>query len=81
MPESPMLDRARDPNGEISRDYGNTPIGVLRRAYGQDFGKGCSDEDKLRDMLPKLDEPSLSRLMIDLHDGQLAEAIRNASEV
>jgi hypothetical protein len=48
--------RYRDTGGEISRKHGNTLIGTLRISYGSEFAKGCANEDKLTDVLAKLDE-------------------------
>jgi hypothetical protein len=62
--------RHRD-KGEISRKHGNTLIRTLRKTYGQGFAKGCGDDEKLSDVLHKLDEPSV-RL---IHDHDYLEAI------
>jgi hypothetical protein len=59
----PLDARHRDKNGEISRKHGNTLIRTLRQRYGADFAKGYSDNEKLSDVLHKLDEPSLSHLI------------------
>src|SRR5215813_7310080 len=59
--------RHRDKSGEIGRKHGNTLLRTLRKTYGQSFAEGCSDNEKLSDVLHKLDEPSLTRL-IDDHD-------------
>ena len=39
MPESALLSRHRDKNGEISKKHGNTLIGTLRKTYGPHFAK------------------------------------------
>jgi hypothetical protein len=70
--------RHRDKNGEISRKHGNTLIRTLRRTYGPSFGKDCADEDKLSDVLHKLDEPSLSHLIRD-HDAGYLQQICHAA--
>ena len=63
----PGLDqRHRDKDGEISRKHGNTLIRALRQTYGPVFASGISGEDKLRDVLHRLDEPSLRQLVLDL---------------
>jgi hypothetical protein len=46
----------------------------LRRHYGKDFAVGCADDDKLSDVLHRMDEPSLSKLARD-HEGGKLEAI------
>ncbi len=66
------FERHRDKNGEISRKHGNTLIRTLRKHYGASFAKGCADDDKLNDVLHKLDEPSLSKLVLDHESEKLA---------
>jgi hypothetical protein len=62
----PGLDgRHRDADGEISRKHGNTLIMTLRDIYGRDFAKGEPGMAKLKDVLARLDEPSLSKLIED----------------
>ena len=55
--------RHRDKNGEISRKHGNTLIGTLRKTYGASFAHGFPDDAKLQEVLSKLDEPSLNKLV------------------
>ena len=62
---APLHGRHRDKNGEVSKKHGNTLIRTLRAQYGQHFASGCGDEEKLSDVLHKLDEPSLSQLVRD----------------
>lgn len=74
--DQPGLDnRHRDRNGEISKKHGNTLIGTLRKIYGATFASGCSDLDTLSDVLHKLDEPSLSKLVKDHEAGTLHDKI------
>jgi len=73
------FERHRDKNGEISRKHGNTLIGTLRKTYGMDFGKGCAGSDKLSDVLHKLDEPSLSKLVRDHEAGKLERICQQAA--
>jgi hypothetical protein len=68
----------RDKNGEISRKHGNTLIRTLRKTYGPGFGKDCADDDKLSDVLHKLDETSLSHLIRDHEAGNLEQICRAA---
>ena len=67
MKQPGLHDRHRDKNGEISRKHGNTLIATLRKAYGKNFADGCADDEKLSDVLHKMDEPSLTKLVHD-HD-------------
>jgi hypothetical protein len=57
--------RHRDADGEISRKHGNTQIMTLRETYGKDFAKGEPGAARLKDVLARLDEPSLSKLIAD----------------
>jgi hypothetical protein len=68
--------RHRDKNGEISRKHGNTLIRTLRRTYGAGFAKGCSDDEKLSDVLHRIDERSLSSLIRDHEAGSLDAVCR-----
>jgi hypothetical protein len=68
--------RHRDKDGEISRKHGNTLVGRLRISYGRAFAKSCADDDKLSDVLAKLDERSLSKLVRDHKAGVLPIRLR-----
>jgi hypothetical protein len=70
--------RHRDKNGELSKKHGNTLVRTLRKVYGQHFAEGCSPEQKLSDVLDKLDEPSLSKLVHDHEHGKLQEKVAAA---
>jgi hypothetical protein len=63
------FDRHRDKNGAMSRKHGNTLIRTLRKHYGRNFALGC-DDDKLSDVLHKVDEPSMIKLVRDHDDGK-----------
>lgn len=66
--EQPGLDnRHRDKNGKIARKHGNTLISTLRQTYGASFAKDHPDDAKLVDVLHQLDEPSLSKLVHEVH--------------
>jgi hypothetical protein len=69
MPKNVGLDgRHRDKNGEISkkaRQY-TTLISTLRQTYGAGFAPGRSGDEKLKDVLHDLDEPSLTHLINDM---------------
>jgi hypothetical protein len=69
--------RHRDRNGEISRKHGNTLIRTLRRTYGPGFAAGCKDDEKLSDLLHRLDEISLSHLVRDHEGGYLEQICRS----
>jgi hypothetical protein len=61
---------------EISRKHGNTLVGRLRISYGSGFAPGCADDDKLSDVLAKLDNRSLSKLVRDYKNGMLLIRLR-----
>ena len=71
--------RHRDKTGEISRKHGNTLIRALRKTYGEDFASGCADTAKLSDVLNKLDEGSLSKLLRDHEVGTLEQICSKAA--
>jgi hypothetical protein len=77
----PTLDnRHRNKDGEISAKHGNTLIRTLRKVYGQTFAAGYPDTEKLREVLLKLNETSLSQLRRDHETGHLGHKIANASK-
>ena len=45
-----------DRNVELSSKYGSALIGSLRKAYGS-FAPHCADDERLSDVLHKLDKP------------------------
>jgi len=63
-------DPHRGGNVELSRKYGNALIGPLRKTYGS-FAPHCADDERLCDVLHKLDEASLSQLIRDHEAGKL----------
>jgi hypothetical protein len=73
------FERHRDKNGEISRKHGNTLIGTLRKPYGADFAKGCAESERLSDVLHKMDEPSLRKLVRDHEAGKLEQICSEAA--
>jgi hypothetical protein len=78
--KEPGLDgRHRDRNGAISKKHGNTRVGTLRKHYGAGFARGFNDTDTLAQVLATLDEPSLTKLVKDEHEGKLAEHIARHS--
>ena len=69
------LDDYRDKDGELSRKHGNTLIGTLRSYYSN--SAGCSESDRLTDVLDQLDEGSLKKLARDYEAGRLAQIFPN----
>jgi hypothetical protein len=66
----------RDKGCEISRKHGNALVGRLRTSYGGGFAQGCANDDKLSDVLAKLDERSLYKLVRDYKSGMLPIRLR-----
>jgi hypothetical protein len=65
-----------------ARSAGSTEIlslRTLRRIHGPDFAEGFKGTDKLSDVLPALDEPSLSKLVRDHQTGTLEGQIKQHS--
>lgn len=71
--------RHRDKNGRIGRKHDNTLMKTLHRIYGENFGTGFKDSDKLEGALADLDEPSLTAMLRDEEgghwDGKITQAI------
>lgn len=63
----------------IGRKHGNTLIRTLRRTYGSHFAEGCRDDERLSDVLHKMGEPSISKLLHDHERGKLDEICRHAA--
>lgn len=75
-----------DPSNHLSvlfirRRHGNTLIRTMRRAYGPQFGTGCESDDRLSDVLDKLDDISLSAILRDQSFDRLADKIARAKIV
>jgi hypothetical protein len=68
----------RKQDGEIGHKHGATPIGTLRKIYGQGFAAGYPPTDKLSDVFVYLNETSLSQLRRDYKTGHLDHKITNA---
>ncbi len=73
------FERHRDKNGEMSRKHGNTLMRTLRQHYGPSFAPGCADNEKLSDVLHRLDEPSLTKLVHDIEGGKLENICKAAA--
>jgi hypothetical protein len=63
----------------VGRKHGNTLIRTLRKTYGDHFAQGCGDDEKLSDVLHKMDTPSLSKLLQDRVRGKLDKICRQAA--
>jgi hypothetical protein len=79
MSKSGLDNRPRNQDSEISHKHGATPIGTLRKIYGQGFAAGYPPTDKLSEVMLHLNETSLSQLRRDYKTGHLDHKITNAS--
>jgi hypothetical protein len=70
--------RPRDKRGEISQRHGNALIRTLRKTYGAKFAKDCADNEKLSDVLERLDKQSLSKLRRDYDAGMLSIRLKSS---
>jgi hypothetical protein len=73
------IEQHRNNNDEISRKYGDTTVGTLRKIYGSSFAVGHLDTAMLRDVMDRLHETSLSQLFQDQGDGKLDHKVRQAA--
>ena len=80
MSKTNLDNRHRNKDGEISGKHENTLIRTLRKVYGQSFTAGYPETEKLREVLLKLNETSLSQLRRDHETGHLEHKIVNASK-
>jgi hypothetical protein len=55
-------------------------IRTLRRTYGAHFAEGCRDDERLNDVLHKIDKPSPNKLLHDHERGKLDQICRDAAD-
>jgi hypothetical protein len=60
-----------DRGWEIRSKRSDVLVGTLRRTYGESFARGVRANEKLRDVLNRLDAESLSKLFHDYEAGTL----------
>jgi hypothetical protein len=81
MKEHTTLDsRHRNSDGAIGTKHGNTQLSTLRAIYGKSFAAGFQDTVTLGEVLPKLNETSLSQLRRDHETGHLNKKIAKATK-
>jgi|ERR1700757_3253428 hypothetical protein len=76
-------DMSRDGNtrlGALKARHGHKSVGAIRAHYGPQFAKGCAEGETLSEVMHKLDEPTLRKLLEGHESGEL-EAIRGAHGV
>ncbi|MDB5616233.1 hypothetical protein [Tardiphaga sp.] len=65
-------------DADIDNKHGGTTLATLRKIYGKFFAAGHSETATLTDILPKLNETSLSQLRRDYETGHLHKKISKA---
>ena len=70
----------RNKDGEISGKHGNTLVRTLRKMYGQGFAAGYPETAKLSEVMPQLNEISISQLRRDHEMDNLEHKIAQASK-
>ncbi len=68
----PMPETERHHETIIGKKYFETTIGDLRKIYGADFAKGCTDDEKIPDVLRRY---PLLRNVIREHETKRFEQI------
>jgi hypothetical protein len=66
MEQPVLVSRHRDANGRIGTKHRNTLISTLRLTYGGGFAPKERGASTLGEVLARLDEPSLAKLIADL---------------
>jgi hypothetical protein len=64
--------------GEIRLRYGSITVRTLRQLYGS-FAPHCADNEKLVEVLDKLDGASLCQLLHDFKSGKLAKTYQDVA--
>jgi hypothetical protein len=78
---SPALDsRRRDRDGEIRHKRGDTLVGTLRETYGRDFAQGYRSDTKLRDLLKRTGNASLSEYLLAGTSKRFESALKNLAK-
>jgi len=80
MSKAGLDNRHRNKDGEISHKHGNTVLRTLRKIYGQSIACGYPENEKLSEVLMKLNETSLCQIRRDHETGHLEHKIANASK-
>jgi hypothetical protein len=63
VPQPGLDGRHRDLDGQASRKHGNTLVGTLREAYGDDFAPGARADMRLSTLLQRTGAQSLSQYL------------------
>jgi hypothetical protein len=66
MEQPGLVSRHRDKDGTIAKKHRNTLISTLRATYGSTFAPKEKSTSTLGEVLERLDEPSLAKLIAGL---------------
>ena len=80
MSKAGLDNRHRNHDGEISHKHGNILVGALRKIYGQGFAAGYPETAQLSEVMPQLNETSLSQLRRDHETHHLKHKIAHVAE-
>jgi hypothetical protein len=80
MSKAGLDHRHRNRDGEIIGKHGDTLLRTLRLVYGRSFAAGYPETDKLSEVLPTLNETSLSQLRRDHETGHLQHKLDGAAK-
>ena len=80
MSKAGLDNRHRNRDAEISGKHGNTPVRTLRKIYGQGFAAGYPETAQLSEVMPQLNETSLSQLRRDHETHHLKHKVAHVAE-
>jgi len=80
MSNAGLDNRHRNHDCEISHKHGTTTVQTLRKIYGQSYAAGHPETKTLSEVLPQLNETSLSQLRRDYETGHLKHKLAKASK-
>jgi len=76
--ESEVISRIISRQKDIIAKYGTTPVWMFRQLFGSSFASGIADDERLGDIISRLDPSSLSVLAQAYELGKLNEIGRTA---
>jgi hypothetical protein len=80
MSKAGLDNRHRNKDREINGKHGNTPVRTMRKIFGQGFAAGYPETAEQSEVMPQLNETSLSQLCRDHETHHLKHKIAHATE-
>ena len=71
--QQPALEVYRHSGGPLVKKFGSTTIWTLRKTLGDNFAPGEDENANLCDILTRLDESSLKKLIEELTPSEMSE--------